>query len=531
MTTTDPTRGEVAHYRNATRRAELFDEVRRFIDELPYGDLATSQRALAWLRGPAGTTDVRYAAGLFYVLGADALWTVDDTEASRVHRLLQAWADAECTAVATLDRELRAAHAAMDSDEDEAHRERYDLLRKHFRRAQAWARRVQSGAVRDRSAIEIRRMAGVALDTPEKFDANADSLAVANGLVNLRTGEIRPLRADDLVTRRVNVAYDPAADAPLWTRFLGQVLVHADGTTDAELVAWTQRLVGYGLTGHTSEQVFATFLGKGANGKSVLIETLADLFASISATAAMATFEADRTAGAASDDLARLHGVRLVFASEGEVGKRLSAATIKRITGEDKVTARHLYRATFEFRPRFLLVMASNTKAPVLDSSEGYWRRLRVVPFLRYLERHERDATLRRRLVAEFAGILAWAVRGAQDWYAYGLGESATVDAHGDEYREEMDRLAGWLDECVEVTGTYGDAVLASEAWLSYVDWLGDNKIDEKLSQRAFLSSLAERRGIVRAKAARGYVYRMMRLLTEAERKRARHLVARADAA
>jgi putative DNA primase/helicase len=524
----DPTRNEVAHYRTATARAALLQEVWDLLEALPTGDLATAQRALDYVRGPVCGRDLRYAAGRFYVLGHDGLWTMDDERDALVAQLLQAWCDAECNTIATYERELRAAHGAnaLDGDDDGAFTDRYDMIRRRFdRQAHKWTARVQSGFVRERVLADLRAMAGVHLSSPEVFDADADALAVANGLVNLRTGELRPLRAADLVTQRVDVPYDLAAEAPLWDTFLRSTLVTDEGAPDEELIAWIRRLVGYGITGHAREQVFAVFHGSGANGKSVLIETLSDLFEAISRTAAMNTFEV-KAGGGASGDLARLAGVRLVFASEGEVGARVSASTVKRITGEDRITARFLYRPEFEFRPRFLLIMASNTKAPVIDSSEGYWRRLRVVPFLRYLQPHERDARLRLKLRDEFPGILRWAIEGAREWYSAGLGTTAVIEAQVDGYRQEMDPLAEWMTDRVEVTRDYADVVRATDVWKSYVEWAGDAKVSDKdmMRRQTMHAAFGERKGVTPANVHKQKAFRGVRLLDLAERTRRDHM-------
>lgn len=526
----EPTRNEVAHYRTATRRVELLNEVHEWLTALPTGDLTTAQRALEYVRGPVAGRDLRYAAGRFYTLGSDALWAMDE-DGAQVAQLLQAWCDHECTTVETLDTELRAAHAASEADDDGgAFADRYDAMRGRFNKAaQAWARRVQSGPVRERVVADLRAMSSVHLPSPEGFDADPDALVVGNGIVHLRTGELRDLRPADLATQRVDVAYDPTAEAPLWDKFLRDILVTEDGQPDTELIGWMRRLIGYGISGHAREQVFAVFHGSGANGKSVLIETLSDLFEAISSTAAMNTFEI-KTGGSASGDIARLAGTRLVFASEGEVGKRISAATVKRITGEDRITARFLYRPEFEFRPRFLLIMASNTKAPVIDSSEGYWRRLRVVPFRRYFEPAERDATLRLRLRDEFPGILRWAIEGAKDWYAFGLGSTSTIDAQTEGYRMEMDQLGEFMADRLAITGEYSDIASASDVWLAYAEWAADLKDDNPLGRRTMLAAFSERKGINPAMLAGKRVFRRVRLLDLPERKRREHAAAKAAA-
>jgi len=61
-------------------------------------------------------------------------------------------------------------------------------------------------------------------------------LVVANGTVDLRTGELGPHRHEDLATKMSPVAYDPQARSDLWESFLDT----ATGA-DAHLQEFLQR--------------------------------------------------------------------------------------------------------------------------------------------------------------------------------------------------------------------------------------------------------------------------------------------------
>jgi putative DNA primase/helicase len=370
----------------------------------------------------------------------------------------------------------------------------------------------------DSTLRELRALEGVRGADPDGFDNDPDRLAVANGCINLRSGEVHEDNRYDLITQRVNVEYDPAAQCPRWEGFLREVLITDNGTPDEELIAWVRRLIGYGITGHTSEQVFAVFYGVGANGKGVFIETLTDLFGAITKTSPYSAFE-QKQGTSIPNDLARLAGARLVFASEGDARTSLSAATVKRLTGEDKITARFLNREFFEFRPRFLLMLASNHKPTVQDSSEGYWRRVKLVPFRRFFEENERDKGLKAALAAEFPGILAWAVRGAVEWREQGLGVPETVRRETNVYRASSDRLSEFVGSCLDVTGEHLDVVKATEVYRAYQSWAEDNAEEHPLRRAALLAALAERRGVrhdVRSKQA---ILRGVKVLSDAQQR------------
>ena len=48
-------------------------------------------------------------------------------------------------------------------------------------------------------------------------------LAVRNGVIDLRSGDLLAHDPNLLITRRVDVDYDPAATCPRWLQFLGEV--------------------------------------------------------------------------------------------------------------------------------------------------------------------------------------------------------------------------------------------------------------------------------------------------------------------
>jgi len=102
----------------------------------------------------------------------------------------------------------------------------------------------------------------------EDFDADPWSLNTPAGVVDLRTGETRKHRRDDLHTKVTAVA--PGGPCPRWLRFLLQI-----SQGDKALVRYLQRFIGYTLTGSTREHVFVFLRGPGGNGKGVLMSTVA----------------------------------------------------------------------------------------------------------------------------------------------------------------------------------------------------------------------------------------------------------------
>ncbi|MFB7919364.1 phage/plasmid primase, P4 family [Streptomyces sp. NPDC056061] len=371
---------------------------------------------------------------------------------------------------------------------------------------------------------ELPSVPGVPADAQD-FDACHELLSVANGTVNLRTGEIHPHRPEDMITRRLDVAYRPDAPATRWERFLVEIF-----PGHPELPAFMRRLVGYGITGSTAEQCFVFMHGQGANGKSAFLDALLHVFRGVTKSTEFSTFEQRTAVGQASPELASLRGARLVTASETEKYSRLAEALVKQLTGGDPVTCRFLHSNPFTYVPSFLLMVAGNYKPAILSQDLGVWRRVKLVPFEATFRGSKADTTLPQQLRDEAEGILAWAVRGAQEWYASGLGEPSSVATATQDYRESEDRLEEFLKACT--VREEGTRVAPMAIRRTYQEWAEDAGLDrkEKLSGWALAVEL-ESRGFRKAKRSGKWGFDGIRLMTDEERSSASRLAETVDEA
>lgn len=345
-------------------------------------------------------------------------------------------------------------------------------------------------ALRSAGEHKLRAMVKLARSEPDisisarSLDADPWMLNTLDGPVDLKTGKLRRLSADDFPTKLAPVRYDAEAKCLLWETFLDRIL-----GGDAALISFVQRALGYTLTGSTREQVLFFLYGTGANGKSTFLDVVRTLLGDYAKTATLDTFIQKQRAGA-SNDIARLAGARLVTAQEVQGGARLDEALVKQLTGGDAVAARFLYAEHFEFKPTCKFFLAANHKPIIQNTDHAIWRRIRLIPFAVTIPAAEQDRDLVAKLKEELPGIFAWAVRGCLEWQEKGLGEPPAVTKATDDYRDESDFLRVFLRErCFDNPS----AKTASAALYStYVEWAKRNE-DRSVSQHAFGRALSER--------------------------------------
>jgi putative DNA primase/helicase len=280
------------------------------------------------------------------------------------------------------------------------------------------------------------------------FDADPELLNCTNGVVDLRSAACLPHSPAYRMTKVAGAAYDPEAEAPVWHAHLERIF---EG--DTEIIAFLQRLYGYVLTGYSREQVFVVFYGEGANGKSDTVFGMTKALGSGGSSSyhkatAITTFTPHRN-DHIRNSLAALAGARFVTTSENRINQTLDEGLIKEITGGEEITARFLHREDFSFCPQFLLLISTNHKPRVDAPDFAFKRRVLLVPFNVTLPETEWDRQHAEKLAAELDGILTWGVEGAVDYLAHGLCIPEKVRAATEAYREEMDPLRAFKEECV----------------------------------------------------------------------------------
>ena len=237
-----------------------------------------------------------------------------------------------------------------------------------------------------------------------------------------------------------------------------------------------------------------------------------------------------RRAGEATPDLVLLRGARIAFATESDQTAKLGGGTMKRLASIDRMTGRQMYGTTQTWDPTHTLHLSTNHLPAVDDATEGFWRRIALVPWSKHFRQPgaagdgpQADTELLAKLDAELSGIVAWAIRGATA-SVFPLPDA--VRARTDAYREEEDRLASFVAE--RIVYSKGATVTAGDLFTAYRDWCEAQELApyERLGRRNLWRAFEERGGAPRKKGARTAYFDGARLLMPFEARTGLRLIA-----
>jgi len=335
-----------------------------------------------------------------------------------------------------------------------------------------WAETSESGSHVDAMVRLAKTEPGIPLKEDD-FDKNPWLLNCRNGTIDLRTGELREHRREDLITKLAPVDFDPDATDEILERYLDDVT-----GGDREFRDFLQRAVGYSITGCTTEEVFFLVLGPAQTGKSTLIQAIIEMLGvrEYGWKAPFQTFLDKIVSSGATPEVATLRGLHFVAAVETSKDTRLAEPLIKELTGGDTITARHLYSKLFSFKPKCKLWLATNESPMISDTDTGIWRRLVRVPFEHIVPPEKRDDSIKEHLTEDpkaLSALLAWAVKGCLLWQQEGLGRCRVVEAKTNDLRADMNPLGEFLDSfCVISPRTQVEARVLRQA---YEEWAKEN--------------------------------------------------------
>jgi len=368
-----------------------------------------------------------------------------------------------------------------------------------------WAHQSRSNA-RLHGAIESAKSDPRVEVSVEGWDKDQNLLGVANGVINLKTGELLKGRPDLYITRRAPVAYTAGHRNARWEQFLNFAT-----SGDKEFQGWLQRAAGYSLTGSSKYDLMFLVYGPAGSGKNTFVEALVKALGTQQyAWPLDSSILAQGDGQASGSDLyhwAQLRGRRVVWVDELPDSERLKENSVKKLTGSSEISARSPGEQPFTFQSQAKLWVSTNHRPIITD--DAMWRRIRPIPFLRVPE--EPDPDLKDYIFdpeGALPAVLAWAVEGAMQILNStskdALGWCKVVAEAAEVYRKNEDRIGIFLSE--ETEEVEGEKTPVKSLYGLYRKW-SEDRGEKAMTQIAFHRKLVDRNLKVEGLGAKAEVH------------------------
>ena len=288
----------------------------------------------------------------------------------------------------------------------------------------------------------------VRVDVPELWERpSLDTINVLNGLLDWKTGELRPHDHHHLSLVQIPVTYDPSATCQNWDRFVQEVF-------SADCCVLAYEIIGWLMIPDMSLQKAILLIGEGANGKSVYLSAVtAFLGRDNTASLSLQRLEGDKFAAS------RLVGKLANICADLPSDHLVSTSIFKAVVGGDYLLGERKFQGSFEFMPCCRLVFSTNSYPQSKDSSAAFFRRWVVIQFERTFAPSEQlsRAVLDAQLAdpSALSGVLNRALDALRALQTRGgFTQSETTSAAAMEFVSMTDPVGAWLDRCTDAEPT-----------------------------------------------------------------------------
>lgn len=342
---------------------------------------------------------------------------------------------------------------------------------------------------RRETVVKLSAMGLSGMSTPgNSWDILPFLFCCKNGVIDLQTGEFEQGRQEQMLKTASPTKWEGVDEpCPIFDKFMMDIF-----DDDIEIVNYIQKLLGYCITGDQSVHIVPIFWGVGRNGKSTLLEIMKFVLGDFSGPIEAETLlhqKFSKSSGSASSDIMLLRGKRLVWASETDEGRSISASKIKMLSGGDTITGRELYKSNVTFPATHHAILMTNHKPHAPADDYALWNRVRLIPFLisfvnkpfREFEK-QADPELPKKIKKEASGILAWLVNGYVKFQIEGFRTPKSILNATNDYQKDEDILGQYLNERVEQCSY--SSIQAKKFYLDYVSWTEENGLKPMTGHR-----------------------------------------------
>jgi P4 family phage/plasmid primase-like protien len=328
-----------------------------------------------------------------------------------------------------------------------------------------------------------------------EIDQLKNHLSLKNGILNLKTGIIRPALPKDLITKRLQIEYNPEADSSEFDVFIKDILSDKNGHRQ-ELYEYFRWLVGYMIQGDPKHKLFIILYGPhGNNGKSIFCDIL-NVILEFYATPMdySIIFQTPlKTAGSASPEVMQMKYAHIGITTDTPKLAILNDVQVKQFTGGDRITGRELYKNQCSFTPHFVPIVASNHRFRI-NPEPALKRRTIVIPFeLSFVQTPQKDyekqgdENMKEKLLENKSGILQWFVECSVEYYHNKITpiKPACVEKEIENYFVEMDDVQKFINENIVKQDDSTKQVSLEMLFSKYSQFFSDSGIGNTVKQKA----------------------------------------------
>lgn len=331
----------------------------------------------------------------------------------------------------------------------------------------------------------------------KEFNDN-EIIVLEDGVLKLSDLTLNPHSPEYVSTVRLPFCYNTEQQTPVFDKYINDI-----SCGNEEIKQLLQEISGYCLCNSTKACKAFYFVGKGANGKSVFANILQNLvgdgnYSTTSLSALNGNF-----------GLASLVNVNLNIASENN-NASINPEIFKALVSGDSVEINRKYKDAITMKLHAKHVMLFNDLPDSNDLSNGYFRRIIIVPFNKNLTEEEIDVELPDKLKKEMSGIFHWAISGLKrlinNQYQFSL--CTASDKALEDYKSQLNPVSMFFED--SFTLRQGEQIKKSDIYLLYLEYCNKNCYDPVPRQKFWKSlnaHFADKNYTFRVKKIKGYEY------------------------
>lgn len=290
---------------------------------------------------------------------------------------------------------------------------------------------------------------------------NRDVVAFSNGILEINSLTLREHRQQDYLSTFIPYAYNPDASCPKWLACLAEWLPEEEDRILAQEVA------SIGLARVHTEKLPYLY-GCGCNGKSVFLEIITKAYGNSN----ICNYPLKEVLDRNGNCLAMMRGYLLNISAEN--GQKVEESPqFKAYVSGEAMKCRELYKnpiTTDDYPPS---IIAANNLPATDDFSEGYFRRLLFIPFVKTIPKEKVNPALAKEIAEkELPGVMNWIIEGARRLRQQGRFTSTRKSVQmAEDYRKDSDSIFQFVEENNNKTGKERLSIVYGE----FRQWAAEN--------------------------------------------------------